>query len=252
MNPKYALFFDIDGTIATYAQPISKKLKERILHIKHMGHSIFLCTGRSYSDIPDNILDIGFHGHICSIGAYIRANDRIIHQNPFPAAYIDEIHHLLEKSQISAYFESDCNIYRAEYAYPLKHEFPQYQDAVDFSHFYTIAYHMMPGQTLNLLLPYLNQIQARAIPQTDTYGDIVMPGCDKALGMKRLLKHLHMEDYKTIVFGDSLNDLEMFLAADYAVAMGHAPDALKEKADMVTGSFQKDGVLEALNSLFPV
>lgn len=248
---KYALFFDIDGTIATYDQPISSKLKERILQLKNMGHAIFLCTGRGYSDIPNNILDIGFHGYICSIGAYIRTKEQVIRQIPFPETYIHEIHRLLTESHISAYFESDSNIYQAPQAYQLEHEFPYYQNAADFNHFYTIAYHMIPGQSLDLLLPYLNQIKARAIPQTDNCGDIVMPGCDKAIGMQYLLRHLHMEHYKTIVFGDSLNDLEMFVDADYAVAMGQGPFALKKHADMVTASFQEDGVLLALNRLFP-
>lgn len=248
----YALFFDIDGTIATYNQPISSKLRERILQIKNMGHAIFLSTGRSYSDIPEDILSIGFDGYICSIGAYIRTKDQVIRHIPFPETYIHEIHNLLNKSHISAYFESENRIYQAPQAYSLKHEFPLYKNISDFGHFYTIAYHMLPGQSLNLLLPYLNQIQARIIPQTDTHGDIVMPGCDKGIGMQYLLRHLHMEHYKTIAFGDSLNDLEMFAAAGYAVAMGHGPAALKQQADMVTASFNEDGVLLALNTLFSV
>lgn len=47
---------------------------------------------------------------------------------------------------------------------------------------------------------------------------------------------------EVICFGDSLNDLSLFAASDYACAMGNALEAVKKQADEVILSNEEDGV----------
>lgn len=49
-----------------------------------------------------------------------------------------------------------------------------------------------------------------------------------------------------VAFGDSWNDLSMFRAADFAVAMGNAPAEVKAAADLVTAGAADDGIRRAL------
>lgn len=245
----YVFFFDIDSTIATYEQPISEPLKEMILYAKKLRHKVFICTGRGYSDIPSDIMALGFDGHICSTGAYIRIRDQVIHSVPFPNSCIQSIYQLLRTHGISAYFESDRQIYRAESLEPLAHSVPDFLEAPADAKVYSVAYHLADGQDTSPLLPYLSSIGARAIPQSEHSGDIIMPGCNKAAGMRIILSFLHLEDFYTIAIGDSPNDIEMLKAADLGIAMGHAPEELKKHADMITGTFEEDGACMALKKL---
>jgi hydroxymethylpyrimidine pyrophosphatase-like HAD family hydrolase len=48
-----------------------------------------------------------------------------------------------------------------------------------------------------------------------------------------------------VVFGDGLNDLNMFSPQWFSIAMGNGCTALKEKADYVTGDCDKGGIMAA-------
>ena len=63
------------------------------------------------------------------------------------------------------------------------------------------------------------------------------------------VKNYYGNEYRTIAFGDSENDLSMFEAADIAVAMGNAPDEVKLRARHVCDSVDKDGVVQGLREL---
>lgn len=247
---KYALFFDIDGTIATYEQPISYELRQMLLYLKEQGHKIFICTGRGYSDIPSEIMALEFDGYICSTGAYIRVREQVIHSMPLPEFCVQSLYRRLKAYNISAYFESDCQIYRSEAKKPLDHSFPDFQEASADIKFYSVAYHLAPGQDVSLLRTCLDAVPVRSVPQSDRSGDIIMPDCNKAAGMHIILACLHLENYDTIAIGDSPNDVEMLETADLGIAMGHAPDILKQHADMITGTFDQDGACMALRKIF--
>jgi hydroxymethylpyrimidine pyrophosphatase-like HAD family hydrolase len=51
-----------------------------------------------------------------------------------------------------------------------------------------------------------------------------------------------MDRADTIAIGDSYNDLEMLHHAAVGIAMGDAPQAVKDVADEVTASTVEDGV----------
>ena len=247
---RYALFLDIDGTIATYRQPISRELQRMLLYLKELRHKIFICTGRGYSDIPDDIRNLVFDGYICSTGAYIRVGKRGIYSMPFPASTVHTLHKFLLSRGVSAYYESDCQIYRSEAREPLDHSVPDFKKAPVGTRFYSVAYHLAAGQGTSSFLPFPDTINARSVPQSDHSGDIIMPTCNKAAAMRILLAFLKLEDYGTIAIGDSPNDVEMLIAADLGIAMGHAPDALKRHADRITGTFEEDGACMALKNIF--
>jgi hydroxymethylpyrimidine pyrophosphatase-like HAD family hydrolase len=74
---------------------------------------------------------------------------------------------------------------------------------------------------------------------------MMLPGVHKALGMDVLLAHLGIERTDTIAIGDSYNDLEMLAHAGVGVAMGNAPEEVRDAADESTGSVDEDGVRQA-------
>ena len=54
-------------------------------------------------------------------------------------------------------------------------------------------------------------------------------------------------DHGTVYgIGDASNDIALMEAVDVGIAMGNAPDYLKKRADYITDSVDKDGVVKAL------
>ena len=48
------------------------------------------------------------------------------------------------------------------------------------------------------------------------------------------------------VFGDSANDMDMFVCVKHAVAMGNHDRALEQEAEYVTDTVERDGIKKAL------
>ncbi|MCW1085568.1 HAD hydrolase family protein, partial [Streptococcus anginosus] len=71
----------------------------------------------------------------------------------------------------------------------------------------------------------------------------------KALGVSKVVEHLGLKPENILVFGDELNDLELFDYAGLAVAMGVSHPEAQKKADFITKKVEEDGILYALEEL---
>ena len=64
---KKILFIDVDGTLVTYEAKLPDSAVEAIRLARRNGHRVYMCTGRSTAEMPQNILDIGYDGMGISI-----------------------------------------------------------------------------------------------------------------------------------------------------------------------------------------
>ena len=80
-------------------------------------------------------------------------------------------------------------------------------------------------------------------------GELGIKGVTKYTAVKRVLDHLEEKAYKSFAFGDGLNDVDMFNAVDFAVAMENAKSGLKDVADAITDIAENDGVYKAFEKL---
>lgn len=81
----------------------------------------------------------------------------------------------------------------------------------------------------------------RDLYRTEDFWLEIMPAhATKAEGLKRLKEKYGFD--RVICFGDAMNDMTMFDAADEAYAMENAAQPLKEKASGIIGSNREDGV----------
>ncbi|WP_047152877.1 Cof-type HAD-IIB family hydrolase [Aneurinibacillus tyrosinisolvens] len=72
--------------------------------------------------------------------------------------------------------------------------------------------------------------------------EVMHPEANKGKAVLFLAERLGIEPAEIIGIGDSYNDLDLLEAAGLGVAMGNAPDAIKERADYVTLSNNEEGV----------
>ncbi|MDD3214694.1 MAG: Cof-type HAD-IIB family hydrolase [Eubacteriales bacterium] len=68
------------------------------------------------------------------------------------------------------------------------------------------------------------------------------PNVSKGAALRRLANQLGLTPERTLVFGDSLNDLSMLEYAVHSVAMGNARDEVKQAARHVCSANTEDGV----------
>jgi hydroxymethylpyrimidine pyrophosphatase-like HAD family hydrolase len=72
------------------------------------------------------------------------------------------------------------------------------------------------------------------------YLEIYNKNASKYHAVEYLRTYLNVDNI--VCFGDNHNDLPLFAASDYKIAVGNAVDQLKEKADLVIGKNYEDGV----------
>lgn len=80
------------------------------------------------------------------------------------------------------------------------------------------------------------------------YADINNYSTNKGTGIKKFLELFNIKKEESLCFGDYINDLDMFDACGYKVAMGNASPKLKEKADYITLSNNEAGVAFFINN----
>jgi Cof subfamily protein (haloacid dehalogenase superfamily) len=81
------------------------------------------------------------------------------------------------------------------------------------------------------------------------YLDVTPLAGNKGAGIRALAESRGIALADTIAFGDQANDLAMIEQAGFGIAMGNAPDKVKERADAVTLSNDADGVAHAIDTM---
>jgi hydroxymethylpyrimidine pyrophosphatase-like HAD family hydrolase len=74
------------------------------------------------------------------------------------------------------------------------------------------------------------------------FGNAVSRNVSKANALRDMVDYMGISIDQIMAVGDSFNDLSTFEVAGTCVAMGDAPESLKQSADWVAPPVEKDGV----------
>jgi len=80
----------------------------------------------------------------------------------------------------------------------------------------------------------------------ETYLEILPVGSSKGVALEFVAARLDVPLAQVIAVGDNLNDLEMLRTAGLGVAMGNAPEALRNAADVVTRTNDEEGLRDVI------
>ena len=99
---------------------------------------------------------------------------------------------------------------------------------------------------------FCEKLNGKVEPTTSGHGsiDLIMPGCHKASGIRRLLERWKITPEQCVAFGDGGNDIEMLEYCKYSYAMENASQDVKDVARCICPSNEEDGVLVTLEKLF--
>ena len=107
-------------------------------------------------------------------------------------------------------------------------------------------------KSIGNLLANLQQVYPREqlylTQSTPIYFEATHPQASKGFGVRFLAEELlGIDADQVMAIGDNFNDLEMLEYAGLGVAMGSAPEAVKEVSQWVAPHVEKDGVATAIN-----
>ena len=98
----------------------------------------------------------------------------------------------------------------------------------------------------DLRLPDALASTLRMVRWHEHSSDVVPISGSKAAGVAEVVDQLGLKPENVMVFGDGLNDIELFDYAGISIAMGVSHDNIKEKADYITKTLEEDGIFNAL------
>ena len=98
----------------------------------------------------------------------------------------------------------------------------------------------------DLTLPESLASTLRMVRWHEHSSDVVPISGSKAAGVAKVVEHLGYKPENVMVFGDELNDLELFDYAGISIAMEVSHEKIKEKADYITKTLEEDGIFDAL------
>lgn len=253
---RYALFFDIDGTLVSFkTHEIPPSTILALTQVKANGHRVFIATGRPPLIITnlgaiEHLIDgyVTINGALCFVGdKIIRCKDiqkneachvvRDAQEKDYGLIVVGErdVAVLDPKGEVDRIFRGEIAVENLNLSRPVKEVMEQ--RILQLTPFFDSTYE----QDLMSRIP--NCTSGRWHP---AFTDITAKGADKGEGILAMSAHLGLDPIRTMAFGDGGNDTSMICRAGIGVAMGNAIDSLKQEADYVTTSVDEDGVLNAL------
>lgn len=249
------LFFDIDGTIARHYEPIPERVARAIGKCRAAGHKAFLCTARTWCDLHPALFEPGFDGVIAGAGAQVVVEGEEIFHRYLPEDLLARTVEEIRSHAFSGVLEGTHQIYLVPGDVPLTADFPVLSEKTPVTAELRIekfTIHTKDSEHIRRVLAALPCLEEWYDVYPNNEGSLVEfvgKGITKESGMSRVLAYYRASREDSVAFGDSRNDLGALSYAGFGVAMGNAPEKVRQAADYVTGTFEEDGVALALERL---
>ena len=256
-----AIFFDIDGTLVPFGdRGIPAEVREAIRQVRADGVKVFIATGR-HPEWIDNLGDTEFDGYVTTNGALVLLADKrtLIHIRPIEQASISRL--------ISFAPESDLafSVLPAAGGIFITREIPEVTAACRLLNLPSTPVRPISeagGKEIVQLMAFGTEedrsrvgLFKEILPDCEPtswnplFCDIVPKGSDKGEGVAKMLEYFGLRKEDAVAFGDGDNDIPMLRLCGTGVAMGNAPQQVKEAADYVTTDVREHGVVHALQHL---
>ena len=254
---------DIDGTLMSYDERISDEMRAVVRDLLDAGAHLVLATGRSvHATVPvAHDLGITTGWAVSSNGSVTMRLDtgaelgyEIVDRITFDPEPALRLMHAQLPDALFAVEEVGVG-FRMNKLFPAG-ELSGTLDVVDledlWSDHVTRLVVRSPGHTSAEFHELVHRMGLEDVSYAvgwTAWMDIAPKGVTKASALEVVRRRLGVEPSRTVAIGDGSNDLQMIDWAARGVAMGHAPQDVREIADEVTGTIDDDGAVEVLRSL---
>ncbi|MFD1851521.1 HAD family hydrolase [Oceanobacillus bengalensis] len=244
-----AAFIDMDGTLLTTSNEISRRNAEAIYELINQGVHVFLATGRQYE------ITVPYHRALGLTTPMICLNGASIHDGlTGKAIQIKPIS--LDKDRlhvVTSQVPCDIVVHTATglYCNQINVEIdgwikegqvpPRYVGDLSQANYQDVLKYSIKTGSRESELSELFIEEADIINWNDGF-EIVARGVSKWAAIQSILKLYQINPANVVTFGDGPNDIQMLRHAGTGVAMANAEPEVKAVADFVTGHHERDGL----------
>jgi len=283
------ILIDLDGTLLNSDSKLSERNKNAVNKMIKLGNEIIIATGRNYREAKTLTKDINSSAIISSNGShivgwdgktiadksmdknlskkivdilnnyngiryYFTSADEIITENKF--SFLKKFILSSKSSEKVTFFgriKKAIKVYKHFNSMNINSakNYQSYFNKNDFSihKFFAIG---EPEEIVKAKEELLNHLSKdlKITSSGDNNLEINSKNISKGQALEFILENIKINPARTIAFGDSGNDVELFDKADFSVVMENSElKELHQKADLKTSSNNKDGVAVVLEKM---
>lgn len=267
------VFLDVDGTITNYENVVPDSAVAAIRAARSNGHRVYMCTGRSKAENPQEIWDIGFDGMIGGNGCYAESDGEVVFHQFISLGQCRRIVDWLHGRGLEFYLESNNGLFASEHfreaAGPVMRAYARGKGATDedacasadafcSSLIYGADLYRADVNKVSFILSnHQDHVDSIAefpdlVARTwggkgeyALFGDLGVRGVDKARAIERLVRYLGADMADTVAVGDAKVDIPMFEVCAHSACVGSGGDEAKAAAEWVSTAVDDDGLWNA-------
>lgn len=273
---------DLDGTLLSLHNQISKENIEALRNAQNAGHVIMICSGRAPEDIEQILKQAEFSCPVAgSNGTVVKLDGKVIQNISMNAEDTEQVVMKLDEEWVPYRIYTNDGIFvptdwSARVAKVLEGnaikvegipeelfrrmtEKPQQSDIIKYFHDYheLFATDQLTVQkffvlTLNNevkaeLTAYMERITGVISTTSGPYNiEIMDRNGNKGVALRAAAAYYGIPMTDTVAMGDNFNDVPMLQAAGLSIAMGNADPEVKKMSDTVTLTNEENGVAYAI------
>ena len=247
------VFFDIDDTLRvkdTGYMPAS--IQQVFKTLKEKGILVGIASGRGIFGVVPEIRELKPDFFVTLNGAYVEdKKGQVVSEQAIPQNIVEKYiawtkevgidYGLVGSHEAKLSRRTEMISQAIDPIYPDLEVDPDFYQKEDIYQMWTFE-----EQGDDLILPDTLASTLRMVRWHEHSSDVVSISGSKAAGVAKVVDQLGLKPEIVMVFGDGLNDFELFDYAGISVAMGISHDKIKEKADYITKTLEEDGIFDAL------
>lgn len=273
---------DMDGTLLNSSQKISDENREAILKAQARGVEVVVATGRSYQEAILPLKEAGLNCPIIGVnGAEVRSVEgEVLAVNTMENRLAEKAASVLREKDV--YFEvytnkgtytndaeksvsiivdiivsanPDANYEKAIETARLRVEDGLLETIDDYGKlfadeevkvykFLAFSFDNDRLEAVRTSLENLDGIAASSSGHENL--EVTSRDAQKGIALEAFVNKRGILLEETMAIGDNFNDVSMFEKAGHSVAMGNAPELIKEQCDEVTATNEEGGVAKAI------
>lgn len=253
------MFVDVDGTLTNSKKQISKANSEAIRKAVEKGIKVVICSGRGNKNIELVSKTVNASPYIISSnGAEIfnYETKETLKGHEINKDIISKITNFINEKKAGFIINCSNKRYGNKYLNRELDDGDLFVDNVDEveEKIYQLVIEAYSYELLEEMIRYVNKQDEVKIlnyspaylegikTEKQYYLDVDNNGVNKGAAIKEFLEIFNIKKEDSLCFGDYINDVDMFEACGFGVAMGNATDDIKKISSFVTKTNDENGV----------
>lgn len=232
------LAIDLDETLLTREKRITEENKKWIHLAIDKGITVVIATGRAYPRMKQYYDELYLKTPmIVSNGSEVWQGEKMLHKDAMKKEALLSLKEMVHTYDVNYWMYSGDQIIQKDDWEPAFIDQKWTQFVIRDERIEMLQEIKQKGSLIDDL--EVTQSSPRMIEFTDQ-------GISKASGMEWICNLLNIPLEKVMAIGDNFNDLKMLTTVGLGIAMGNAEDEIKEAADAITDTNERNGVAQAI------